>query len=194
MAYGDRDGARSAERTRLHLRFGVRRARSDRVPRCAFDGDKRARSKAATGPRSRDRRVRSACHDDRRPRLANAAGGLTDHGLQRLREAQITHHATVRELLIDRLDDRDIKKPATSGRKPCPARSQALSGHCSQPRCPTSPPPDAPAPETNRHLCAVVPPVRAPQGRAVWSRDARSESGSGLACVAPGRLQPPSPG
>ena len=43
---------------------------------------------------------------DERSRLV----GLTDQGLQRLREAQITHHATVRELLIDRLDDREIRK------------------------------------------------------------------------------------
>jgi DNA-binding MarR family transcriptional regulator len=31
--------------------------------------------------------------------------GLTAHGVQRLREAQITHHATVRELLFDHLHE-----------------------------------------------------------------------------------------
>ena len=35
--------------------------------------------------------------------------GLTAHGVLRLREAQVTHHATVRELLLDHLDERDIK-------------------------------------------------------------------------------------
>ena len=35
--------------------------------------------------------------------------GLTAHGVQRLREAQVTHHATVRELLLDHLDERDIE-------------------------------------------------------------------------------------
>jgi len=35
--------------------------------------------------------------------------GLTAHGVQRLREAQVTHHATVRELLLDRLDERDVE-------------------------------------------------------------------------------------
>ena len=42
---------------------------------------------------------------DERSRLI----GLTTHGLQRLREAQVTHHATVRELLLGNLADRDIK-------------------------------------------------------------------------------------
>lgn len=42
---------------------------------------------------------------DERSRLV----GLTTHGLQRLREAQVTHHATVRELLLGNLGDRDIK-------------------------------------------------------------------------------------
>ena len=35
--------------------------------------------------------------------------GLTAHGVQRLREAQVTHHATVRELLLDHLDEREIE-------------------------------------------------------------------------------------
>jgi DNA-binding MarR family transcriptional regulator len=35
--------------------------------------------------------------------------GLTSHGLNRLREAQITHHATVRELLLEHLDKHDIE-------------------------------------------------------------------------------------
>ena len=42
---------------------------------------------------------------DERSRLV----GLTTHGLQRLREAQVTHHATVRELLLGNLSERDIK-------------------------------------------------------------------------------------
>ena len=42
---------------------------------------------------------------DERSRLI----GLTTHGLQRLREAQVTHHATVRELLLGNLSDRDIQ-------------------------------------------------------------------------------------
>ena len=35
--------------------------------------------------------------------------GLTPYGVQRLREAQVTHHLTVRELLFDNLDERHIK-------------------------------------------------------------------------------------
>jgi DNA-binding MarR family transcriptional regulator len=35
--------------------------------------------------------------------------GLTARGVLRLREAQVTHHATVRELLLDHLDERDIE-------------------------------------------------------------------------------------
>jgi len=35
--------------------------------------------------------------------------GLTAHGVQRLREAQVTHHSTVRELLFDNLDEHHIK-------------------------------------------------------------------------------------
>jgi len=36
--------------------------------------------------------------------------GLTSDGLARLRAAQVTHHAVVRELLLDRLDDADLKR------------------------------------------------------------------------------------
>ena len=36
--------------------------------------------------------------------------GLTPQGLARLRAAQVTHHAVVRELLLDRLDQRDLKR------------------------------------------------------------------------------------
>jgi DNA-binding MarR family transcriptional regulator len=36
--------------------------------------------------------------------------GLTPEGLARLREAQVTHHATVRELLYTRLGERDLKR------------------------------------------------------------------------------------
>ena len=37
--------------------------------------------------------------------------GLTPHGLARLRAAQVTHHAVVRELLLDRLGERDLEAP-----------------------------------------------------------------------------------
>ncbi len=36
--------------------------------------------------------------------------GLTPQGLARLRAAQITHHAVVRELLLDHLGERDLKR------------------------------------------------------------------------------------
>lgn len=36
--------------------------------------------------------------------------GLTREGLARLRAAQVTHHAVIRELLLDRLDDADLKR------------------------------------------------------------------------------------
>ena len=35
---------------------------------------------------------------------------LTQDGLARLRAAQVTHHATVRELLFGRLDERDLRR------------------------------------------------------------------------------------
>jgi len=44
--------------------------------------------------------------DDRRSLLV----GLTPQGLLRLRAAQVTHHAVVRELLLDRLGERDLKR------------------------------------------------------------------------------------
>jgi len=49
-------------------------------------------------------------------RRANPADGrsllvaLTPRGLARLRAAQVTHHALVRLLLLDRLGDRDLKR------------------------------------------------------------------------------------
>ena len=46
--------------------------------------------------------------------------GLTAHGVQRLREAQVTHHATVRELLFDHLDERDIETLAELWEKAIP--------------------------------------------------------------------------
>jgi DNA-binding MarR family transcriptional regulator len=49
---------------------------------------------------------RSINSDDKRSLLV----GLTPHGLARLRAAQVTHHAVVRELLLDRLDERDLKR------------------------------------------------------------------------------------
>jgi DNA-binding MarR family transcriptional regulator len=36
--------------------------------------------------------------------------GLTPQGLAHLRAAQVTHHAVVRELLLDRLSERDLKR------------------------------------------------------------------------------------
>jgi DNA-binding MarR family transcriptional regulator len=51
-------------------------------------------------------------------RRANPADGrsllvaLTPVGLERLRAAQVTHHATVRELLFARLGERDVKRLA----------------------------------------------------------------------------------
>ena len=36
--------------------------------------------------------------------------GLTSEGLARLRAAQVSHHAVVRELLLDRLGERDLKR------------------------------------------------------------------------------------
>jgi DNA-binding MarR family transcriptional regulator len=36
--------------------------------------------------------------------------GLTAHGLRRLREAQVTHHRVAREMLLERLDRRDLKR------------------------------------------------------------------------------------
>jgi len=36
--------------------------------------------------------------------------GLTPYGLARLRAAQVTHHAVVRELLLNRLDERDLQR------------------------------------------------------------------------------------
>jgi len=36
--------------------------------------------------------------------------GLTAAGLRRLREAQVTHHRVVRDLLLARLDDGDLKR------------------------------------------------------------------------------------
>jgi DNA-binding MarR family transcriptional regulator len=36
--------------------------------------------------------------------------GLTQQGLARLRAAQVSHHAVVRELLLDRLGERDLRR------------------------------------------------------------------------------------
>lgn len=44
--------------------------------------------------------------DDRRSLLVR----LTDDGLRRLREAQVTHHATVRALLLSQLDKKDLDR------------------------------------------------------------------------------------
>src|SRR4051812_31571113 len=49
---------------------------------------------------------RSANPDDARSLLV----GLTAAGLRRLREAQVTHHRTVRELLLSHLDDGELEQ------------------------------------------------------------------------------------
>jgi DNA-binding MarR family transcriptional regulator len=49
---------------------------------------------------------RSANPDDGRSLLV----GLTPQGLARLRAAQVSHHAVVRELLLDQLEERDLKR------------------------------------------------------------------------------------
>jgi DNA-binding MarR family transcriptional regulator len=49
---------------------------------------------------------RSTNPDDKRSLLV----GLTPQGLARLRAAQVTHHALVRELLLDGLGERDLKR------------------------------------------------------------------------------------
>jgi DNA-binding MarR family transcriptional regulator len=36
--------------------------------------------------------------------------GLTPDGIQRLRDAQVTHHRIVRQMLLSHLDDRDLKR------------------------------------------------------------------------------------
>jgi DNA-binding MarR family transcriptional regulator len=62
--------------------------------------------------RSVDRLVRAGLvervtnPEDRRSLLVR----LTDDGLRRLREAQVTHHATVRELLLGRLGPADLNR------------------------------------------------------------------------------------
>lgn len=47
--------------------------------------------------------------------------GLTPHGLARLRAAQVTHHAVVRELLLDHLDERDLNRLGELWEKAMPA-------------------------------------------------------------------------
>jgi DNA-binding MarR family transcriptional regulator len=49
---------------------------------------------------------RTANPDDGRSLLVE----LTPPGLRRLRAAQVTHHAVVRKLLLDRLGERDLKR------------------------------------------------------------------------------------
>ena len=50
--------------------------------------------------------ARATNPDDRRSLLV----GLTANGLKRLREAQVTHHRVVRELLLLRLGDPDVRR------------------------------------------------------------------------------------
>ena len=50
--------------------------------------------------------TRTTNPEDRRSLLV----GLAPHGLARLREAQVTHHRVVREMLLANLDERDLKR------------------------------------------------------------------------------------
>ncbi len=45
-----------------------------------------------------------------RPTGRSLLVGPTPEGLARLRVAQVTHHAVVRRLLLDRLDKRDLRQ------------------------------------------------------------------------------------
>jgi DNA-binding MarR family transcriptional regulator len=49
---------------------------------------------------------RSVNPDDRRSLLV----GLTPNGIRRLREAQVTHHRIVRQMLLSHLNDRDLTR------------------------------------------------------------------------------------
>lgn len=68
---------------------------------------------------------------DRRSQLV----GLTPEGLERLRAAQVTHHAVVRELLLDHLTDRDLKRLSELWEK-------AMPGSVASPSWPLRHPPD----------------------------------------------------
>jgi DNA-binding MarR family transcriptional regulator len=46
--------------------------------------------------------------------------GLTANGLRRLREAQVSHHRIVREMLLSHLDQRDLKRLAELWEKAMP--------------------------------------------------------------------------
>jgi len=74
--------------------------------------------------------------------------GLTPEGLARLRAAQVTHHATVRECLLAGLDDDDLAKLGELWEK-------AMPGSVSSP---TWPPEQQTAPsETRRRILKVTP-------------------------------------
>jgi DNA-binding MarR family transcriptional regulator len=66
--------------------------------------------------------------DDRRSLLV----GLTPDGLMRLREAQVTHHRVVREMLLSHLDDRDVRRLGRLWEK-------AMPGSVSSPTWPLEP-------------------------------------------------------
>jgi DNA-binding MarR family transcriptional regulator len=65
---------------------------------------------------------RSTNPDDRRSLFV----GLTPEGLARLRAAQVTHHAAVRELLLDNLTEHDLKRLAQLWEKAMPG---SVSSH-----------------------------------------------------------------
>ena len=58
---------------------------------------------------------------------------LTANGLRRLREAQVSHHRIVREMLLAHFDRSDLSASASSGRRRCRAQSPALPGRSDLP-------------------------------------------------------------
>ena len=66
---------------------------------------------------------RRANPDDGRSLLV----GLTPEGLARLRAAQVTHHAVVRELLLDRLDEQDVQRLGELWEKAMPGSLSSAS-------------------------------------------------------------------
>ena len=73
---------------------------------------------------------------DRRSQLVE----LTPEGLTRLRAAQVTHHAVVRELLLAQLTDSDLRRLAALWEK-------AMPGSVSSPAWPLRRPTDHPQPD-----------------------------------------------
>lgn len=74
----------------------------------AADFERAIRAAERNGPSPEAARVRDALIEAIRSELADV--GLTRTGLQRLREAQVTHHQIVREMLLSHLEPRDLKR------------------------------------------------------------------------------------